>query len=297
MSLPTATQPPASTAPGRERSRRSFLGGTVFYLTVAIFTVFAALPFYVMLITSFKRNSDLFDPNATPFWFSEPPTFAHIQLLFTDTLFVRWLLNSFMVGGLVVLITLLLAIPAAYSLGRLAGSWGEVLAIGIFLTYLVPPTLLFLPFAKVIAFLGLQNSIWALVVAYPTFTVPFCTWLMMGFFKGIPRDIEEQAMVDGYSRFGAFRRAVLPLAVPGILTIVVFAFTLSTSEFVYALTFVQDSAQKTVSIGVPTELVRGDVFRWGPLLAGALIASIPVAVLYTFFIDQFVAGLTAVAGE
>ena len=297
MSLPTATQPPASTAPGRERSRRSFLGGTVFYLTVAIFTVFAALPFYVMLITSFKRNSDLFDPNATPFWFSEPPTFAHIQLLFTDTLFVRWLLNSFMVGGLVVLITLLLAIPAAYSLSRLAGSWGEVLAIGIFLTYLVPPTLLFLPFAKVIAFLGLQNSIWALVVAYPTFTVPFCTWLMMGFFKGIPTDIEEQAMVDGYSRFGAFRRAVLPLAVPGILTIVVFAFTLSTSEFVYALTFVQDSAQKTVSIGVPTELVRGDVFRWGPLLAGALIASIPVAVLYTFFIDQFVAGLTAVAGE
>ncbi len=297
MSLPAATQPPASTAPGRERSRRSFLGGTVFYLTVAIFTVFAALPFYVMLITSFKRNSDLFDPNATPFWFSEPPTFAHIQLLFTDTLFVRWLLNSFMVGGLVVLITLLLAIPAAYSLGRLAGSWGEVLAIGIFLTYLVPPTLLFLPFAKVIAFLGLQNSIWALVVAYPTFTVPFCTWLMMGFFKGIPTDIEEQAMVDGYSRFGAFRRAVLPLAVPGILTIVVFAFTLSTSEFVYALTFVQDSAQKTVSIGVPTELVRGDVFRWGPLLAGALIASIPVAVLYTFFIDQFVAGLTAVAGE
>lgn len=298
MTVSTATTkstPPA--APGRQHARRSFFGGTVFYLTVALFTVFAALPFYVMLITSFKRNSDLFDPNATPFWFSEAPTFAHIQLLFTDTLFVRWLLNSFMVGGLVVLITLLLAIPAAYSLGRLAGSWGEVLAIGIFLTYLVPPTLLFLPFAKVIAFLGLQNTIWSLVVAYPTFTVPFCTWLMMGFFKGIPRDIEEQAMVDGYSRLGAFTRAVLPLAVPGILTIVVFAFTLSTSEFVYALTFVQDSAQKTVSIGVPTELVRGDVFRWGPLLAGALIASIPVAVLYTFFIDHFVAGLTAVAGD
>jgi multiple sugar transport system permease protein len=221
----------------------------------------------------------------------------HIRLLFQDTLFVRWLLNSFMVGGLVVVITLLLAIPAAYSLARLAGSWGEALAIGIFLTYLIPPTLLFLPFAKVIAFLGLQNSLWALVVAYPTFTVPFCTWLLMGFFKGIPTDIEEQAMVDGYTRFGAFVRAVLPLAVPGILTVVVFAFTLSMSEFVYALTFVQDSAQKTVSIGVPTELVRGDVFRWGPLLAGALIASVPVAVLYTFFIDHFVAGLTAVAGE
>lgn len=276
---------------------RHFLGRSAFYLVITLFTVFAALPFYVMLITTFKRNADFFDPNANPFWFNQSPTLEHIRLLFQDTLFVRWLLNSFMVGGLVVVITLLLAIPAAYSLARLAGSWGEALAIGIFLTYLIPPTLLFLPFAKVIASLGLQNSLWALVVAYPTFTVPFCTWLLMGFFKGIPTDIEEQAMVDGYTRFGAFVRAVLPLAVPGILTVVVFAFTLSMSEFVYALTFVQDSAQKTVSIGVPTELVRGDVFRWGPLLAGALIASVPVAVLYTFFIDHFVAGLTAVAGE
>ncbi len=286
------------TRPRRSGARgRHFVGRSAFYLVITLFTVFAALPFYVMLITAFKRNSDFFNPNANPFWFSQSPTLAHIQLLFQDTLFVRWLLNSFLVGGLVVVITLLLAVPAAYSLARLAGSWGEALAIGIFLTYLIPPTLLFLPFAKVIAFLGLQNSLWALVVAYPTFTVPFCTWLLMGFFKGIPTDIEEQAMVDGYTRFGAFIRAVLPLAVPGILTVVVFAFTLSMSEFVYALTFVQDSAQKTVSIGIPTELVRGDVFRWGPLLAGALIASIPVAVLYTFFIDHFVAGLTAVAGE
>jgi multiple sugar transport system permease protein len=270
---------------------------SAFYLAVGLFTLFSAAPFYVMLITSFKRNNELFDPATNPFWFTQPPTLEHMQLLFGDTLFVRWLLNSFFVGALVVLITLALTVPAAYSLARLAGGWGEMVGIGIFLTYLVPPTLLFLPFAKVMAALDLQNSIWALVVAYPTFTVPFCTWLLMGFFKGIPRDIEEQAMVDGYSRLGAFRRAVLPLAVPGILTVVVFAFTLSTSEFVYALTFVQDSAQKTVSIGIPTELVRGDVFRWGPLLAGALIASIPVAVLYTFFIDHFVAGLTAVAGE
>lgn len=268
-----------------------------FYLAVTLFTLFSAAPFYVMLITAFKRNNELFDPDTNPFWFEQSPTLEHMQLLFGDTLFVRWLLNSFFVGALVVLITLALTIPAAYSLARLAGGWGEAVGIGIFLTYLVPPTLLFLPFAKVMATLDLQNSIWALVVAYPTFTVPFCTWLLMGFFKGIPRDIEEQAMVDGYSRLGAFRHAVLPLAVPGILTVVVFAFTLSTSEFVYALTFVQDSAQKTVSIGIPTELVRGDVFRWGPLLAGALIASIPVAVLYTFFIDHFVAGLTAVAGE
>lgn len=156
-----------------------------FYLVITIFTLFAALPFYVMLITAFKRNSDLFAPNNNPFWFTQSPTFAHIQLLFADTLFVRWLLNSFVVGGLVVLITLVLAVPAAYSLARLAGSWGEALGIGIFLTYLIPPTLLFLPFAKVIAALGLQNTLWSLVVAYPTFTVPFCTWLLMGFFKGI----------------------------------------------------------------------------------------------------------------
>lgn len=274
-----------------------FLNRGVFYVGVALFTVFSALPFYVMLITTFKRNNELFDPESNPFWFEQAPTLDHVELLFFDTLFVRWLLNSFFVGALVVVITLVLAVPAAYALARLAGGWGEAVGIGIFLTYLIPPTLLFLPFAKVLATLNLQNSIWSMVLVYPSFTVPFCTWLMMGFFKGIPRDIEEQAMVDGYSRFGAFWRAVLPLAVPGILTIVVFAFTLSTSEFVYALTFVQDSAQKTVSIGIPTELVRGDVFRWGPLLAGALIASMPVAILYTFFIDQFVAGLTAVAGD
>ena len=269
----------------------------IFYLAVLLFTLFSAAPFYVMLITAFKRNNELFDPETNPFWFTQPPTLEHMQLLFGDTLFLRWMLNSLFVGVLVVIITLALTIPAAYSLARLAGGWGEAVGIGIFLTYLVPPTLLFLPFVKVIAALGLQNSIWSLVVAYPTFTVPFCTWLLMGFFKGIPRDIEEQAMVDGYNRWGAFRKAVLPLAVPGILTVVVFAFTLSTSEFVYALTFVQDSSQKTVSIGIPTEMVRGDVFRWGPLLGGALIASIPVAILYTFFIDQFVAGLTAVAGD
>lgn len=267
----------------------------VFYLTLTLFTLFSALPFYVMLITSFKSEADLFNPDNNPFWFTQPPTWSNVELLFGHTPFVHWLINSFAVGALVVLITLVLVIPAAYSLARLAGSWGETLGIGIFLTYLVPPTLLFIPFAKVLAFLHLQDTLWALVVTYPTFTVPFCTWLLMGFFKGIPKDIEEQAMIDGHTRFGAFIHAVLPLAVPGILTVIVFAFTLSTSEFIYALAFVTDSTQKTVSIGVPTELVRGDVFRWGPLLAGALVASVPVAVLYTYFIDQFVRGLTSVA--
>lgn len=268
---------------------------TGLYLATALFVVFSALPFYVMLITSFKTQAEIFDTAANPFWFSTSPTWANIELLFGQTQFVTWLLNTLWVGLAVVVITLALAIPAAYALARIAGRWGETLGIGIFLTYLVPPTLLFIPFSKVIAFLGLQNSLWALIVAYPTFTIPFCTWLLMGFFKGVPRDLEEQAMIDGHGRFSAFVRIVLPLSIPGLLTVVVFAFTLATSEFIYAMAFVTDSAQKTVSIGVPTELIRGDVYHWGPLLAGALIASLPVAVLYTFFIDQLVAGLTAVA--
>ncbi|WP_323016690.1 carbohydrate ABC transporter permease [Castellaniella sp.] len=266
-------------------------------LTIAtlLFVVFSALPFYVMLITSFKTQGDIFSPAINPFWFSEPPTLDNLRLLFFQTQFVQWLLNTVWVGLAVVLITLILSVPAAYGLARIAGSWGETLGIGIFLSYLVPPTLLFIPFSKVIAFLGLQNSLWALIVAYPTFTVPFCTWLLMGFFKGIPRDLEEQAMIDGHNRFSAFIHVVLPLALPGLMTVVVFAFTLSTSEFIYALAFVTHSADKTISIAVPTELIRGDVYHWGPLLAGALIASIPIAVLYTFFIDQLVAGLTSVA--
>lgn len=265
------------------------------YAIVGLFTIFSALPFYIMLITMFKRNHDLFNPNHNPFWFNEPPTLEHVELLFLQTKYVTWLLNTAFVGALVVLITLIIAVPAAYALARLTGRWGESLGIGIFLTYLIPPTLLFIPFSKVIAFLGLQNSIWALVLVYPTFTIPFCMWLLMGFFKGIPKEIEEQAMVDGYSRVGAMIRTVLPLSIPGILTVVVFAFSLTFHEFIYALVFVQDSAQKTVSIGVPTELIRGDVFRWGPLLGGALIAGIPVAVLYNLFIDRFVAGLVGLA--
>jgi multiple sugar transport system permease protein len=284
--------PTAATQPSLHLGRKSAV-----YIGTLLFVIFSALPFYVMLITAFKTQADIFTPSVNPFWFHHLPTLDNLRLLFELTQYVQWLLNTVYVGVAVVLITLVLSVPAAYGLARIAGGWGETLGIGIFLTYLIPPTLLFIPFSKVIAFLGLQNSMTALIVAYPTFTVPFCTWLLMGFFKGIPRDIEEQAMIDGHNRFSAFLHVVLPLAVPGILTVIVFAFTLSTSEFIYALAFVTRSADKTISIAVPTELIRGDVFHWGPLLAGALIASIPIAVLYTFFIDQLVAGLTAVARD
>jgi len=263
-----------------------------FYAGVAFLVVIAAFPFYWMLITAFKTNSDLYDLSNIPFWFNDPPTLAHIRYLFEETLFARWLLNSLIVGVCVVAITLVTALPAGYSLARMTGRNGEALGIGIFLTYLVPPTLLFLPLSRVITVLGLQDSMWSLVLVYPTFTIPFCTWLLIGFFKAVPREIEEAAIVDGCSIFGAFVKMVLPLSLPAILTVVIFTFTLTLQEFVYALTFISSTAQKTITLGVTTDLVRGDIYFWGELMAGALIAAIPVAIAYNLFLDRFIAGIT-----
>jgi multiple sugar transport system permease protein len=276
----------------RTKQLKSLGQRSTLYAVVAFFTVFAAFPFYWMFITTFKRTGDLYNLQNNPFIFNEPPTWEHLHLLFFGTLFPRWLLNTFFVGAVVVGITLFVAVPAAYSLARLVGRWGESLGIGIFLTYLVPPTLLFIPLSRVIATLGLQDSLWSLVVVYPSFTIPFCTWLLMGFFKSIPRDIEEAARVDGCSRLEAIIRVVLPLSLAGILTAIIFTFTLVMQEFVYGLTFITSASQKTISVGVPTDLVRGDVYYWGPLMAGCLIASVPVAILYNFFLDRFIAGFT-----
>jgi multiple sugar transport system permease protein len=262
-----------------------------FYSALTFFVVFSAAPFYIMLITMFKQSHDLFSPTNNPFWLNEPITFEHLDLLFKQTLFPTFLLNTALVGIAVVVITVLLAVPAALSLARLAGRWGESVGVAIFLTYLVPPTLLFLPLTHIVSILGLQNSLWSLVLVYPSFTVPFCTWLLMSFFKSIPKDIEEQALVDGCSRIGAMAKILLPLSVPGIITVVVFSFTLVAHEYIYALAFIQDSAKKTIGIGMTTELVRGDVFYWGALMGGALIASIPVAILYTLFLDRIISGM------
>ena len=271
--------------------KRWGVGGTHFGI-IAAFTLFAAFPFYWMLITTFKRTTDLMNRGNNPFLYNEPPTLEHLRVLFFDTLYGRWLWNTAWVGMVVVAITLLLAVPAGYALARLTGRWGEQLGIGIFLTYLVPPTLLFIPLSRVIAGLGLQDSLWSLVLVYPSFTVPFCTWLLMGFFKAIPRDLEEAAMIDGHSRLGAFVKVVIPISVAGILTVVIFSFTLVTQEFVYALTFISPASQYTVSVGVPTFLVHGDVYFWGSMMAGCFIASVPIAILYNFFVDRFIAGFT-----
>ena len=274
-----------------QRAKRWGAGGAHFVI-VAAFTLFTAFPFYWMLITTFKQTRDLMTRENNPFLFNVPPTLEHLRVLFFETLYGRWLWNTAWVGVVVVAITLLLAIPAGYALARLTGRWGEQLGIGIFLTYLVPPTLLFIPLSRVIASLGLQDSLWSLVLVYPSFTVPFSTWLLMGFFKAIPRDLEEAAMIDGHSRFGAFVKVVIPISVAGILTVVIFSFTLVTQEFVYALTFISPVSQYTVSVGVPTFLVRGDVYFWGSLMAACFIASVPIAILYNLFVDRFIAGFT-----
>ena len=262
------------------------------YTVATFFAVFAALPFAWMVFTIFKTNQDLYSGTNNPFLYNDPPTLDNVRLLINDTNYMTFVWNTVLVAIGVVIITVLIAVPAAYALTRLVGGWGEGLGIAIFLVYLIPPTLLFIPMTRVVAELGLKNSMWSMVVIYPTFTIPFCVWLMMGFFKSIPWDIEEQAMVDGYSRLGAIWRAVIPLSVPGILTVIVFSIALTLHEFVYALAFVTSSDQKTVSIGVTTELVRGDVFFWQSLMAAAAIVAIPVALLYTVFLDRFVAGFT-----
>jgi multiple sugar transport system permease protein len=260
---------------------------------VAAFMAFAAFPFLWMLITMFKQTNDLLDPRHNPFLFHSPPTLENLRTLFDDTFFLRWIGNTLLVGVAVVLITLALSVPAGYSLARLAGGAGEQLAIGIFLTYLVPPTILFIPLSRIVSALGLQDSLWSLILVYPSFTVPFCTWLLMGFFKAIPADLEEAAMVDGLSRFGAFTKVVLPMSVAGLLTVVIFTLTLVMQEFVYGLTFITASKNLTVSVGVPTFLVRGDVYFWGSLMGACFIASVPIAILYNLFLDRFISGFTA----
>lgn len=269
---------------GARATRWSVLGCITFFL---------AFPFGWMLITAFKRTGDLYDLKHNPFVFYEAPTLEHIHRLFAETHYSQWLLNTAFVGVLVVFITVLLAVPAGYALARLTGNWGEKLGIGIFLTYLVPPTLLFIPLSRVVVNLHLDDSLWSLVLVYPSFTVPFSAWLMMGFFKAVPRDVEEAAMIDGYSRLGAFIRVVVPISLAGILTVAIFSFTLAMQEFVYAVTFISSVRNLTVSVGVPTFLVHGDVYFWGSLMAGCFIASVPVAILYNFFVDRFIAGFTA----
>jgi len=261
------------------------------YIVVSLFAVVLAFPFYWMVVTALKPLNDLLNVQNLPFWFHPGPTWDNFQNLF-DTNYPRWLGNTLVVAAVVVGITLVLALPAGYALARLSGKVGGSLGVAIFLTYLVPPTLLFLPLSRVISKLGLQDSLWSLILVYPSFTIPFATWLMMGFFKTIPRELEDAAMIDGCSRFSALRRVVLPISLPGILTVVIFTFSLCVNEFIYAVTFISSSEHRTISAGVPTDLIRGDLVQWGAIAASVLIPSIPLALLYNAFLNRFIAGFT-----
>jgi ABC-type glycerol-3-phosphate transport system permease component len=276
----------------RRAERRYIISRIAVYAVAIVASLLAAFPFIVEGIITFKRDQDLYAPGNNPFIYNLDPTTEHLDFLFTSTGFLTFVGNTLLVGGCVVAITLLLALPAAYSLARLPLRWGGALGIAIFLVYLIPPSLLFVSFSRLIANLGLQNTRWALVVLYPTITVPVSVWLLLGFFKSIPRDIEEQAMVDGYSRLAAFARVAVPLAFPGIVAVVVFAFTLSTHEFLYASAFVSSSNEKTVSVGIPTELVLGDVFHWQELQAAALLVALPIAFVFNLLLGRFISGFT-----
>jgi multiple sugar transport system permease protein len=262
------------------------------YLPLAAFIVFALFPFYWMLISSFKANPELYSLKANRLWIANP-TLDQFRDLFAKTAIIQWLWNSFFVSFLTAFISMSFGIMAGYALARLKFPGAQAFGLATFITYLVPTTLIFIPLARVVQSLGLSDSIWALVVTYPTFLIPFCTWMLIAYFKSIPKDMEECAMIDGCSRIGAMIRIVLPMAIPGVIFSAMFSFTLSWNEFVYALTFISNTTHKTMSVAVPTELIRGDAYFWGELMAASLLGSVPVALLYSFFMDYFVSGLTA----
>jgi multiple sugar transport system permease protein len=266
------------------------------YLPLGIFLFVLLFPFYWMGITSFKPNEELLSREGNPFWVINP-TLAHFNKLLFETSYPEWLWNTVIVSVVATFASLVASVMAAYAIERLRFAGAKQVGLSIFLAYLVPPSILFIPLAAIVFNLGLYDSRWALILTYPTFLIPFCTWLLMGYFRSIPYELEECALIDGATRWQILTKIVLPLAVPGLISAGIFAFTLSWNEFIYALTFVSSSESKTVPVGVVTELVEGDVYHWGSLMAGALLGSLPVAFVYSFFVEYYVSGLTGSVKE
>ncbi len=263
------------------------------HVGLAPFLFFILFPIYFMFLTSLKSDRELYNLQAIPFWIRDGISLRHFHYLFFKTYFVRWLANSLIVAAVTMAVSVAISILAAYSLARLRFPGRQPFGVAVFITYLVPPTLLFLPLTQIVHWLGLIDSLWSLVLTYPTFLIPFCTWLLLGYFKVVPREIEECALVDGCSRVGVLFRIIIPVTVPGIICAMLFAFTLAWNEFLYALTFVSASVSKTVTVGVAAEMIRGDVFHWGGIMAGAVAGALPVVVVYVLFLDYYVVGLTA----
>jgi multiple sugar transport system permease protein len=276
------------------RSRGSRIRSAMFgYANMVPFLAFALFPFYYMVITSLKKDAELYSLKSVPFLIQTGVITDHYRYLFFKTEFLTWVKNSLIISVVATGVSLVIAILAGYSLARLRYRGVGTFGTAVFITYLVPPTLLFLPLSQVVVWLGISDTIWALIVTYPTFLVPFSTWLLMGYFRTIPREVEECALVDGASRMQTLVRIVLPMAVPGIVCVTLFGFTLTWNEFTYALTFVSQTANKTAVVGVTADLIRGDIYYWGSLMAGAVVASLPIVVIYVWFLDYYVSGLTA----
>jgi multiple sugar transport system permease protein len=273
--------------------RQPFLRKVLLHLGLLPFLLFAVFPFYHMTLTSLKTDRELYDRASVPLVISQGPTLEHYQKLLWESAFLTWTKNSLVVTVIATAVSVVIGTIAAYALARLKFIGVGAFGTGIFVTYLVPTSLLFLPLAQVVHWVGLADSKWSLVLTYPTFLVPFCTWLLMGYFRTVPKEVEECAMVDGATRLQALWRIVLPMAIPGLVCAVLFAFTLSWNEFIYALTFTSSSEEITASVGVTSELIRGDIYFWGQLMAGAVLGSVPIVILYVFFLDYYVSGLTA----
>lgn len=267
------------------------------YLPLAVFVFVLIFPFYWMAITAVKPNHQLTNYDQySPFWVVEP-TLDHIKYLLFETSYPGWLWNTMLVAVGSTVLSLGASVFAAYAIERVRFTGSRPAGLLIFLAYLVPPSILFIPLAVIVFQFGIYDTKLALIFTYPTFLIPFCTWLLMGYFRSIPFELEESALVDGATRWQILIRVILPLAVPGLISAGIFAFTLSWNEFIYALTFIQSSENKTIPVGVLTELVRGDVFEWGALMAGALFGSLPVVILYSFFVDSYVSSMTGAVKE
>jgi len=266
------------------------------YLPLAVFVFVLLFPFYWMVMTSFKPNAELVSRAANPFWIVHP-TLAHFDKLLFHTEYPQWLWNTVLVSVVATVLSLGASVFAAYAIERLRFKGSRQVGLAIFLAYLIPPSILFIPLATIVFKLGLFDTRLALILSYPTFLVPFSTWLLMGYFRSIPYELEECALIDGATRWQILVKIILPLAVPGLISAGIFAFTLSWNEFIYALTFISSSEMKTVPVGVVTELVEGDVYHWGALMAGALLGSLPIALLYSFFVEYYVSGMTGAVKE
>ena len=287
---------PTQDSPGLDYLKSTPQRLVTVYLPIVVFLIVLLFPFYWMLITSIKPDAELLSRDGNPFWVIHP-TLIHFKKLLFETEYPQWLWNTVLVSVVATALSLMCSVLAAYAIERLRYKGSKSVGMSIFLAYLIPPSILFIPLSTIVFNLGLFDTRWALILTYPTFLIPFCTWLLMSYFRSIPFELEECALMDGATRFEILTKIILPLSVPGLISAGIFAFTLSWNEFIYALTFISSSENKSIPVGVVTELVDGDVYHWGSLMAGALLGSLPVAFLYSFFVEYYVSGLTGAVKE